>query len=144
MVTRCFAVAALAASCAVLAGCGGSSHRSSGGSRTSTSASSSRQPFVVGPTDFRANVIHEMLSSQRQLSNVQTDCPHARPSTFPARCRFTAAARGEKVSAKVFKINPKLGRLLSRPHKVAGTITVNGVFSQTHTYVISVTFRPIG
>jgi hypothetical protein len=134
--------APLAAGLLLLAGCGGSSDNS-GSSNDSGGGSASQN--VAGPADFRANLIWLMSKSNPELKQVKADCPHEPPSGFkpPPECHFTAQAPAQNVTAQDRKANPKLARLVSRPHQVAGTIKVFGIYAKTRTYEFSLQFGPV-
>jgi hypothetical protein len=133
-----FVAAPLAVACLLVAGCGGSSDNSS-------SSSGSPTQNVAGPADFRANLIWLMSKHQPELSHVRSDCPHTPPSSFaqPVECRFTATAKGRRLTEKEVKAGPRIAHLLSRPHKVAGTIKVLGVFQPTRTYEFVTNYSPV-
>jgi hypothetical protein len=95
-----------------------------------------------GPANLVANITELMAVNQRRLKDIKASCPpEPSPPHYPVKCRFTATDTGEQLTAAQLKTH--LGRLLARRHAVEGTITIQGVYTRTMTYVYALNYGPV-
>jgi hypothetical protein len=128
----------------LLGGCG--STRSGTQSSTATQLCPGGQKACIstvakakGPADITTGITREMAINQRQLKNVTASCPHQpSPPHYPVVCHFRAIDLGEKLTRAQLK--QPLGRILAGRHRVAGTITISGVYTRTMTYVYQLNY----
>jgi hypothetical protein len=115
----------------ILAGCGSSHHSASSSAATSTSNSPcapgqqaciSKQPQAktVEHGSLAASLVKELKTSNPELSHVKLACPPL--AAYPITCRLTGIA--------------------DKRGKVAGTVKVLGVDTQTRTYARVVIYGP--
>ncbi len=90
----------------------------------------------IGPADLNSNITGLMKVNQPELKNVKTHCPTAPITKFPVRCTFTATQVAATPSSK------KQRQAFPGPYRVAGTISVFGVYFRTKTYEYSLDLRP--
>jgi hypothetical protein len=119
----------LVAACLLAAGCGGSGN----GSTTHTFPGGIRP---IGPANLDANLIGLMKANQAQLKNVKPHCPSGPITKFPVHCTFTATQVAPTPSSK------KQKESFPGPYRVAGTITVLGVYFRTKTYEYGLNYAP--
>lgn len=119
----------LASACLVAAGCGGS-----GGGSTTHSVPGGIKP--IGPANLTANLTGLMKANQPELKNVKAHCPSGPVAKFPVRCTFTATQVAPTPSSK------KQKQSFPGPYRVAGTLTVLGVYFRTRTYEYSLNYAP--
>jgi hypothetical protein len=127
---RRIAPAAVVVACLATAGCGGSGH----GATTSHGFPGGIRP--IGPANLTANLTGLMKSNQPQLKNVKARCPSATVTKFPVHCTFTATQVAPTPSSK------KQNESFPGPYRVAGTITVLGVYFRTKTYEYGLNYAP--
>jgi len=134
---RRFLAAAVVMGCLV-AGCGGSG----GGSTTHTFPGG---VTPIGPANLTANVTQLMRANQTQLKNVKAHCPSGPVTQFPVVCHFTAIqTKPLPVSTRKGKHGRKITLYahFTGPYRVAGTISVFGVYFRTRTYEYGLNYAP--
>jgi hypothetical protein len=130
---------------AALAGCGSTSHtpashRSDAGAgsvtaRAPAACSVSVNPCItddpavraVGSPSLPTNLLQALAHNQKELSNVTLRCPSSH--AYPVRCHLRAT---ETVAG---------GQ--PRRRMIAGTLTVLGVATLTHTYAYTLSYAPV-
>ncbi|MDQ6805036.1 MAG: hypothetical protein M3065_08705 [Actinomycetota bacterium] len=129
--------------CLSLAGCGGSGHSSSATRSSSSLPSTSPRTTttVIGPGDRGAKLIGLLAKSNTELSDVRVDCPPGPVAAFPFHCRITATAAGVRIPRADVAKHPKEAEL-KKPHPVAGTLGVFGIYAPTGTYEYQLHYAP--
>jgi hypothetical protein len=121
---------------ALVAGCGSSS------STTTTVIERSNVPEGLsatmtpkGPRDIAANVAWLAAKNQPQLTHFAAACPkEPTPPVYPVKCRMTAID-----TSKLNKRTVPDGK----HRRVAGFVTIDGVYPPTRTYAYTVTYQPV-
>jgi hypothetical protein len=124
------------ASVALIAGCGSSkSTTTTVIDRSNVSQGLSATMTPRGPRDVAANLAWLAAQNQPQLTHFEAACPkEPTPPVYPVKCRIAAIDTSK----------PSKRTVPDGEHRrVAGYVTIDGVYPPTRTYAYTLTYGPV-